>query len=486
MSTNITITGKLTDIAAGNDTAASVAFRLVNYGAGPPRVAGASILSDVFLKPTISGTGTFSQALYANDQINPGASNSPPQTFYEFTVYNDQGSLLCAASYQFTGSGSFDISNLVPLQNPFIAGPAGANSVLPVVFVPIAHQFLTGMNISGVFSSAQPAASDLTNGTTGSGAVVLAASPAITGTVTGGASYTAPTITGPTITGTIAGSPTITTPTLTSPTNTGTSTFPNSATFDGTTLTGRNNGSLTVKGADSSSGTGQNLILDGGLSSNFGSGGGNVLINAGVSGGAAQDGNVTITGGGATGIALNGSDSTLGGEPVRLQWAGNDVLKTSGLHTVTVNGTLDTYNSIATVLNGIPSEYASVNLTAQTAAITTTTLYAVPATGGPYRLTWYAKVTTPATTGAATSTLGALTIVFTDPDNVAQTITCGAQVAAGTIATTSTGNTTTTVLLGLPMLLNCKASTNITYAFAYASNTANQMAYSLRIVLERL
>lgn len=148
---------------------------------------------------------------------------------------------------------------------------------------------------------------------------------------------------------------------------------------------------------------------------------------------------------------------------------------------------LSQYNSIATVSNGVPSEYATVDLTAQTAAVATTTLYAVPAAGaGQYRVTWNAKVTTAATTGAATSTLGALTIVYTDPDSVVQTITAAAQIAAGTIATTSTGNSTTTVLIGLPLTLNCKASTNITYAMAYASDTANQMAYNLHIKLEAL
>jgi hypothetical protein len=153
----------------------------------------------------------------------------------------------------------------------------------------------------------------------------------------------------------------------------------------------------------------------------------------------------------------------------------------------TLLGPVTTYNSIATVSGGVPAEYATVDLTAQTAAVGTTTLYAVPAAGaGQYRVSWDAKVTTAATTGSATSTLGALTIVYTDPDSVVQTITCAAQIAAGTIATTSTGNSTTTVLLGVPLLLNCKASTNITYAMAYASNTANQMAYNLHIKCEAL
>jgi hypothetical protein len=103
---------------------------------------------------------------------------------------------------------------------------------------------------------------------------------------------------------------------------------------------------------------------------------------------------------------------------------------------------------VMTFANGIVSfaGAASVNLTAQTAAIGTTTLYAVPASGaGQYRLSWNSKVTTAA---GVSSTLGPLTITYTDPDNVVQTITAGAQTSAGAIATSSTGNSTTTVLLG--------------------------------------
>lgn len=148
-------------------------------------------------------------------------------------------------------------------------------------------------------------------------------------------------------------------------------------------------------------------------------------------------------------------------------------------------GKLTTYNSIATVGNGVPPEVAQVDLTAQTAAVGTTTLYAVPASGaGQYRLSWDAKVTT---AGSVSSTLGALTIVYTDPDGNAITITAGALQIGGTVNTTVTTNSVTTAALtGIPLILNCKASTNITYAMAYASNAANTMAYNLHIKLEAM
>jgi hypothetical protein len=142
------------------------------------------------------------------------------------------------------------------------------------------------------------------------------------------------------------------------------------------------------------------------------------------------------------------------------------------------------YNGKSTVSNGIPSEVAQVEALTQTAAIGTSLLYAVGVTeAGPYRLSWNAKVITPA---GSSSTLGALTITYTTQDGVVQTVTAQAQNSAGTSETTDTGNTTTTLMSGIPLFLDCKASTNIEYAFAYASNPAAVMAYDLRIRLEWL
>lgn len=141
------------------------------------------------------------------------------------------------------------------------------------------------------------------------------------------------------------------------------------------------------------------------------------------------------------------------------------------------------YNNVTTVGNGIPAEYAQVDLLGQSIAIPSTILYAGTATG-QCRLQWYAKVTTVA---GVSSTLGPLTIVYNDAsDGIAQTITAPASLAAGTIATTATGNTTTTVLLGLPLMINCTAGSNVTYTFGYASNAAAAMQYELHMRLETL
>lgn len=125
----------------------------------------------------------------------------------------------------------------------------------------------------------------------------------------------------------------------------------------------------------------------------------------------------------------------------------------------------------------------TVDLTAQNASITTTNINSGTLAAGQYIVTWYAKVTTAA---GVSSTLGPLTLGWTDPDAVGLAITATAATAGGGTATSSTGNTTTTVLLGIPVLLNVKASTNVTYAMAYASNAANAMQYNLHIKLEAL
>lgn len=65
------------------------------------------------------------------------------------------------------------------LPNPSATTLGGVES-----YAAVTHQFLTSISTSGVPASAQPAAADLSDGTTGTGAVVLAGSPALTGTPT--------------------------------------------------------------------------------------------------------------------------------------------------------------------------------------------------------------------------------------------------------------------------------------------------------------
>ena len=100
-------------------------------------------------------------------------------------------------------------------------------------------------------------------------------------------------------------------------------------------------------------------------------------------------------------------------------------------------------------------------------------------TTGLYRLSWWAAVTSPDVTA---STLGPLTLTFTW-GGVTHTITCGAQSNAGAIETSDAGNTTATVLLGLPIFFNCDSGTNIELTLGYAS-THNSMVYEFNAKLE--
>src|SRR6185437_3343639 len=75
-------------------------------------------------------------------------------------------------------------------------------------------------------------------------------------------------------------------------------------------------------------------------------------------------------------------------------------------------GKLSIYGNISTVSNGVPTEYATVDSTINTANIGLTTAYAVPASGaGMYRVSGYVIVNRTATTS---STLPNLQIQWTD------------------------------------------------------------------------
>lgn len=60
----------------------------------------------------------------------------------------------------------------------------------PIVYAGVTHQFVTAITSSGVVSSAQPSAADISNGVTGSGAVVLQTSPSLVTPTIGAATAT--------------------------------------------------------------------------------------------------------------------------------------------------------------------------------------------------------------------------------------------------------------------------------------------------------
>jgi hypothetical protein len=144
------------------------------------------------------------------------------------------------------------------------------------------------------------------------------------------------------------------------------------------------------------------------------------------------------------------------------------------------------YNNISTVGNGVPSILALVDTTGLQANVATTTLYAVPASGGGlYEISAYTKLTT---VGSVSSTIPQVNILFTDADDsITPLMPCTPNAAAlGLGQSGGTTNNTVNLVLSGVCVVNAKASTNIQYQTSgYASNAAG-MTYTLHIKLKKL
>lgn len=124
----------------------------------------------------------------------------------------------------------------------------------------------------------------------------------------------------------------------------------------------------------------------------------------------------------------------------------------------------------------------SVNLTAQTAAKTTTTLF-TPVIDGLYRICVYLQITTVASVSSVLGGAGGVIITWNDGDgNVAQSDTMSLMNTSGAIAISSATNTTATNLNG-DMVVYAKAGVAITYAIGYTS-TGTAMAYAAHLRCE--
>ena len=116
---------------------------------------------------------------------------------------------------------------------------------------------------------------------------------------------------------------------------------------------------------------------------------------------------------------------------------------------------------------------ANVDLTAKTANVTTATLL-TPSASGVYRVSAYLIVTTISSPG---STLPALTIGWTDPDNsTAQTLV---------LTPTNTGNALTTYQEATAVI-NAKTAVAITYATGSYASGGTPMQYSVHLRIEAL
>ena len=147
---------------------------------------------------------------------------------------------------------------------------------------------------------------------------------------------------------------------------------------------------------------------------------------------------------------------------------------------VNSSGLVAKYNAISTVSNGTPSEYATIDLTAHTAAISATTAYAVPSTGlGLYRACFVSTITTAASTSSVLGGTNGFQFAYTDGnDSVVKT-------TPTTMFLTSAANTTGTTISGCAVMY-AKASTNIQYITDYTSVGVTAMQYNYHLKVEAL
>ena len=145
-----------------------------------------------------------------------------------------------------------------------------------------------------------------------------------------------------------------------------------------------------------------------------------------------------------------------------------------------------TYNSIATVDNGVPSEIATAarDQTGLTAALAATTI-CTPAATGRFRVSVYAKVTTPASVSSVLGGTTGFTLTYTDgTDSVAQSVIMAMDTAAGGIGISAAGNSTTTMLTGTTFIY-AKTGVPIQLAVDYSSS-GTAMAYCIRASVEAM
>src|SRR3990167_5870091 len=131
---------------------------------------------------------------------------------------------------------------------------------------------------------------------------------------------------------------------------------------------------------------------------------------------------------------------------------------------------LQYFSAQAASIDEKPSRKATVNLSGQGAAITTTPIPLGSIPPGIWRISYIAQITTAA--GVSSS----LTVTISWTANGLAKSASGAAI---------TGNTTTTVQFGT-LIIRVDDSTPISYATAYASDAVGVMRYALDIVAEEL
>lgn len=166
--------------------------------------------------------------------------------------------------------------------------------------------------------------------------------------------------------------------------------------------------------------------------------------------------------GNGTGAVSTAAPSATAGLPL----VSNGSAANPSFQALTNLGQVTAYNGISTIANGIPSEYAQINLTAQTASVASATLYAVPSSGAGFYL---AIVDTICTTAGTAGTVSA-TIGWNNGS-------AAATAASGAMSLSTLGNETTQIFT-----VYSAASQNITYSTT-VTGAAGSPQYSVRIRL---
>jgi len=117
----ITLTANLESIVGGSESAGYLRITLCGFGPIQPSVPG-SMLADAGVPQLVGpqqGSTPLSVQLYGNDVITPQG------TFYEVAVLDQNQNVVQCGNYQFTGSGTVDLSQAVQLVQPMGYQPGG-------------------------------------------------------------------------------------------------------------------------------------------------------------------------------------------------------------------------------------------------------------------------------------------------------------------------------------------------------------------------
>lgn len=115
----ITLTANLESILAGAELGGYLRVTLCGYGPQIPAVPGTCMVADAGVPQYVgpqSGSTPISMQLWGNDVIQPA------NTFYEVAVLDANKDVIQCGMYQFTGSGTTDLSQAIQILPPFNLG----------------------------------------------------------------------------------------------------------------------------------------------------------------------------------------------------------------------------------------------------------------------------------------------------------------------------------------------------------------------------